>query len=236
MAKQQKVPKHELALQAQLGASIRTFRRQLGLTQEELAWRADMHRTYIADIERGARNITLRSAANLASALQLTVDALLAHSRQPAGAPAPAGALAEVLLIEDDSADEEMTLRAFRRARLSNPVRVLRDGAEALDYLFQVGRDGRRPIPPQLVLLDLQLPKVPGLEVLRQLKADPGTRDLPVVILTASQREADFAECSRLGAELYLVKPVAFEGFARITPQLNFSWALLRPVAEPKSA
>lgn len=230
--KKKPVPKHDTELQTRLGNAVRTHRRRLGITQEELAWRAAMHRTYLADIERGGRNITLRSVAHLADALQIPLESLLAGTRELRKGDSPATASAitigNVLLVEDNEADVELTLRAFDRARFTNPIRVARDGQEALDLLFGHGKSAkRRPPLPGLVLLDLNLPKVSGLEVLRRIKTDPLTRRIPVVILAVSRRDRDIIECSRLGAENYMIKPVSFDGFCKLTPQLSLRWALL---------
>jgi CheY-like chemotaxis protein/DNA-binding XRE family transcriptional regulator len=233
VAKKQKVPKEDLALQTRLGATVKSYRRQLGITQEELAWRADMHRTYLADIERGARNITLRSISNLARALQLSVEGLLFHAR---GADAMLtteeleGAVGEIVLIEDNRHDVELALRAFRHAKFTNPVTVLETGESGLDYLFRRGAyakmTGRLP---QLVLLDLDLPVVSGLEVLQSLRANPKTHDLPIVVLTVMRDESLIRECRRLGATDYIVKPIEFASFARTTSNLDFHWTLLPP-------
>jgi len=232
VAKKEKVPKAERALQDRLGATVRTCRQNLGITQEELAWRADMHRTYLADIERGARNVTLRSIANLAKALQLSVEGLLFQPDQAGGLPGEIRAAGEILLVEDNPADLELTLRAFQQARLTNPVASVGDGQEALEYLFRTGSHAKRPGgPPQLVLLDLGLPKVSGQEVLQQIKTSPQTKDIPVVILTVSHRDSTILECSRLGAAGYIVKPVGFESFALTASRLNFRWSLVQPPA-----
>ncbi|MEO7600198.1 MAG: response regulator [Opitutus sp.] len=232
MPKKKPVPKHDTDLQTRLGNAVRSHRRRLGITQEELAWRAAMHRTYLADIERGGRNITLRSVAHLADALQIPLESLLAGARdlrsKEAPANASAGSIGTVLLVEDNGADVELTLRAFDRARFTNPIKVVRDGQEALDYLFPGGKISRRKIAlPGLVLLDLNLPKVSGIEVLRRIKTDPVTRNIPVVILALSRRDRDILECSRLGAQNYMIKPVSFDGFCKLTPQLSLRWALL---------
>ncbi len=215
--------------ETQLGNVVRICRAHLGITQEELAWRANMHRSYIADIERGGRNITLRSITNLAKALQIPVERLL--SDEPAGVE-----LGEILIVEDNAADAELVLRSFRRAGIANPVRVARDGDEALERLLGGGRSAKSKPPPQLILLDLKLPTLSGVEVLRRIKADARTRDIPVVVLTASRQDLAIIECGRLGAENYILKPVNFEKLSELTPAMKLRWALLRPAPTPDAA
>jgi two-component system response regulator len=134
-----------------------------------------------------------------------------------------------ILLVEDNDDDVELTLRALRRNRVANRVDVVRDGAEALEYLFATGgyasRDARDT--PNLVLLDLKLPKVGGLEVLERLRADPRTRRLPVVILTSSNVESDLARSYDLGANSYIRKPVDFTQFMEAVNQLGLYWLVL---------
>ena len=240
VAKRYGVRKNLEALQSQLGVTVRRLRRKLGITQEELAWRANMHRTYLADIERGGRNITLKSIGSLADALQLPIDGLL-RGEDPELANRPGehapSLVGEVLLVEDSALDAALTLRVFQRARFTNPVKVVADGEEAIHALFGVeGGSTRPPAPlPELILLDLNLPKMSGIDVLRRIKADATTKDIPVVILTASRHDRDIIECGRLGAENYIIKPVSFESLCRVTPKLSLRWALLKPAngAEP---
>jgi two-component system, response regulator len=134
-----------------------------------------------------------------------------------------------ILLVEDDSSDEELTLRALRKNKILNKVVVTRDGAAALDYLFARGayadRDTREG--PQVVLLDLNLPKMGGIEVLRAIRADERTRLLPVVILTSSKEEKDLVEGYTSGANSYIVKPVDFTQFADAVRQLGMYWLVL---------
>lgn len=138
--------------------------------------------------------------------------------------------LVDILLVEDNNDDVELTLHAFKQARFANRIQVASDGQEALDYLFCEGEYANRPMGnPQIVLLDLYLPKVSGLDVLRRIKADERTRDIPVIILTISQVFSDFAECQRLGAETYVIKPLNFLRLSQVTPRLNLDWALLKP-------
>lgn len=127
----------------------------------------------------------------------------------------------EILLVEDNPHDVELTLRALKRNNLANRVHVARDGAEALEFL----RD-RVPMP-KVVLLDLKLPKVSGLEVLRALKSDERTRTIPVVMLTSSREEPDIQESYRLGVNSYIVKPVDFEAFMRAVTDAGLYWLLL---------
>lgn len=134
-----------------------------------------------------------------------------------------------ILLVEDNPDDEALTLRAFRKSHILNPVVVARDGVEALDYLFgtgaHAGRDTRDQ--PQVVLLDLKLPKLDGLEVLRRIRADPRTRLLPVVILTTSNEDRDILSSYELGANSYIRKPVDFEQFIEAARQLGLYWLVL---------
>ena len=134
-----------------------------------------------------------------------------------------------ILLVEDNRDDEALTLRALKKNRITNEVVVVRDGAEALEYLFGTGRyEGRdTTVMPDLILLDLKLPKVDGLEVLRRLRADQGTRSLPVVILTSSTEEQDVLKGYGLGANSYIRKPVDFDEFMEAARQLGVYWLVL---------
>jgi two-component system, response regulator len=134
-----------------------------------------------------------------------------------------------ILLVEDNDDDVELTLRALRRNHVANRVDVVRDGAEALEYLFCTGRYAGRDVrdAPNLVLLDLKLPKVGGLEVLERLRADPRTLRLPVVILTSSNVESDLARSYDLGANSYIRKPVDFSQFMESVNQLGLYWLVL---------
>jgi two-component system, response regulator len=132
-----------------------------------------------------------------------------------------------ILLVEDNPKDEALTLRALKRGNIANEVAVARDGAEAVDYLFSPGPDGRLKNLPQLVLLDLKLPKLDGHEVLRRIRADERTRVLPVVILTTSVEDQDRLNGYRLGANSYIRKPVDFREFADAVVQLGLYWLVL---------
>jgi two-component system response regulator len=135
----------------------------------------------------------------------------------------------EILLVEDNPNDAELTLYALKKYNVANHIDIARDGAEALDYVFCTGAYAHRRIEngPKVVLLDLKLPKVDGLEVLRRIKADPRTRTIPVVVLTSSREERDIVESYQLGVNSYIVKPVDFEQFTEAVRQLGLYWMLL---------
>jgi two-component system response regulator len=135
----------------------------------------------------------------------------------------------EILLVEDSAADAELTLRALRKQNIANNVHHVRDGAEALEYVFATGAYADRDMDrmPKIVLLDLNLPRVDGLEVLRRMKADPRTKRIPVVVMTSSREERDIVESYDLGVNSYVVKPVEFDEFARAVANLGLYWLLL---------
>ena len=137
-----------------------------------------------------------------------------------------------ILLVEDNPMDEELTLRALKKSKILNPVVVARDGVAALDYLFARGSHAGRPNAelPQLVLLDLKLPKLDGLEVLKEIRQNELTKLLPVVILTSSVEEDDVAQGYSLGANSYVRKPVDFDHFSEAVRQLGLYWLVLNQV------
>ncbi|MDD2337081.1 MAG: response regulator [Geobacteraceae bacterium] len=139
------------------------------------------------------------------------------------------GCVVDILLVEDNSADEELTLRVLKKAKIVNTIFVVRDGAEALDFLFCKGeyRDRDALLSPKVILLDLKLPKVDGLEVLRQIRSSDSTRLIPVVVLTSSREEKDIVESYRLGVNSYIVKPVEFDKFVEAVKSLGWYWLLL---------
>jgi CheY-like chemotaxis protein/DNA-binding XRE family transcriptional regulator len=251
----------------------------LGISQEKLAARAGLRRTYLSDVERGARNISLLIIQRLATALQVPASALLAFPREtgetaPAAQLLPADDLAEILLVEERMSEVEQALQALKQANIANPIRVAHDGPAALDCLLRPGRncapeqpgasapspphtcggEGRgeeastglmtrasfhRTLavskcaapnpPPQLILLDLDLPKMDGLEVLRRIKADPRTRSIPVIILAASNQDKRLPAANQLGAATHILKPVVFQNLLEAALRLPLQWALLRP-------
>jgi len=141
-----------------------------------------------------------------------------------------------ILLVEDNAADEALTLRALKAANIANTVIVARDGVEALNQLFQNNVDDTHCLLPELVLLDLKLPKLDGHEVLRRIRANERTRLLPVVILTTSVEDQDRFEGYRLGANSYIRKPVNFAEFARAVTQVGLYWLVLNEAPPCRSA
>ena len=135
----------------------------------------------------------------------------------------------EILLVEDNPNDVELTLHAFKKHNFANPIEVVLAGAEALEFIFCTGAYAHRRIEngPKVILLDLKLPKVDGLEVLRRVKADPRTRLIPVVVMTSSREERDIVESYEFGVNSYIVKPVDFEQFTEAVHTLGLYWLLL---------
>jgi len=208
-------------LKTLLGMAIKTQRASLGISQEELAHRAGLHRTYVSDLERGARNPSIESIEKLAGALQVSVSNLF----EGAGNGSSSRQMEEILLVQDNTRDVDLTIRAFKKANITNPLKVARDGEEALDLVFADANRGnlRRTL---LILVDLNLPKISGLEFLRRIKAAEQTQDIPVIILTLSIRDRDIAECRKLGVENYIVKPVDFQNFSEVTARFGLAWTL----------
>jgi CheY-like chemotaxis protein/DNA-binding XRE family transcriptional regulator len=219
----------------QFGAAVRFYRDLLEISQEELAGRARLHRTYISDVERGARNVSLESIQRLASALNISLSVLFSRveEQSPDHSSPPSlsqDELVDILVVEDSTEDADLTIKALKDIRITNHTFVVPDGAAALDFLFCRGEysQRKRTNRPQLILLDLGLPKIDGLEVLRHIKGDSRTRTIPVIVLTASGRDRDVAASQRLGADGYIMKPVDFQNLSGVTPQLSLQWALLK--------
>jgi two-component system, response regulator len=141
----------------------------------------------------------------------------------------------EILLVEDNPNDIELTIHALKLNNIVNSIEIVRDGAEALDYLFATGMYAQRDTNqhPRVILLDLKLPKIDGLEVLKRIKADPRTQSIPVVVLTSSRQETDLVESYHLGVNSYIRKPVDFEQFTEAVRTIGMYWLLLNeaPVA-----
>jgi two-component system, response regulator len=142
---------------------------------------------------------------------------------------ADANGRVEILLVEDNPTDAELCVRSLKSYNLANNVVWLRDGAEALDYLFSCGTYSHRNPngTPRVILLDLRLPKIDGKEVLKQIKADDRLKCIPVVVLTSSREDRDIAECYKVGANSFVVKPVEFDNFAETVAKLGYYWSLI---------
>jgi CheY-like chemotaxis protein len=139
--------------------------------------------------------------------------------------------IVDILLVEDNPSDAELALRALKRRNLANRVEWVKDGEQALDYLFRRGAFAdRTETLPKVVLLDLRLPKVDGIEVLKQVRAHPDTHDLPVVVLTSSKEEQDVVSTYNLGVNSFVAKPVAFDEFAQVVADLGMYWVLVNRV------
>ncbi len=135
----------------------------------------------------------------------------------------------EILLVEDNPDDAEMTIRALKKNHLANTIIHLKDGAEALEFIFAEGKYASRAVEnmPKAILLDLKMPKVNGIEVLQKIKTDERTRTVPVIVLTSSKEDPDIKECYRLGVNSYVVKPVQFEKFIKAVTELGLYWMII---------
>lgn len=225
-------------IEKKFGIAVRSWREKLNFSQEDLAARADLHRTYISDIERGARNVSLKNVEKLAGALGIPMSTLFADlSLRQASAPMTLDEQVDILVVEDNAEDVALTMRALKNFGLTNRIYVVQDGAAALDFLFGTGSfSHRRPSDlPLVILLDLHLPKIGGLEVLRRIKADPRTAKIPVIILSGSKDAQEIGECKRLGVHDYILKPVDAQSFSEVSLRLDLQWVLIRPeLASPK--
>lgn len=144
----------------------------------------------------------------------------------------------EILLVEDNMSDAELTIRALKKNNLANRLIHLKNGAEALDFIFATGEyAGRNPhLAPKVILLDLKMPKVNGMEVLAKIRADERTKTIPVVVLTSSNEDPDIEKCYALGVNSYIVKPVEFENFFKVVSDLGFYWLLMNQVPHQSSS
>jgi CheY-like chemotaxis protein len=143
----------------------------------------------------------------------------------------------DILLVEDNPDDIELTLRAFRRSRVKNRIHVVRDGQEALDYIYHEGGYKEKKAPtPGLILLDIRLPRVDGLEVLRRLKSDPRFKKIPIVVLTTSNRDPDIARSYELGANSYIVKPVTSDKFMETIQKIELYWVVINTLPQQEDS
>jgi two-component system response regulator len=207
------------------GNAVKEKRLELGLSQEDLAEGSGLHRTYVSDVERGTRNLSIESIEKLARALKLSVSSLF----ERAGNGATSERLVEILLVEDNLHDLKDVQSALRRANLANRIQIARNSAQALEFIFGKAAPaaGESESTPKLILLDLELPRWEGLEVLKRIKNDPSTRTIPVIALTSSKEQKEMVERHHLGVNSYIVKPVTFERFVEAVQQLGWQWMLL---------
>jgi CheY-like chemotaxis protein/DNA-binding XRE family transcriptional regulator len=217
-------------VRADFGALIKEHRIRLGISQAALAERAHLHRTYVVDIEQGRRNLTLQNISRLADAFGLHISQLFPVRGSGDATQTTGNKPADILIVQRKRNDVELTLTAFRQARVANHVHVVRDGESALDFIFGRKRYLRRMTasPPVAVLMDLNLPGVGGLEILRHIRAAEHTRDIRVVVLSAFEKDPEAAQALRLGAAGHLVKPVSFLNFSQVTSKLDLSWMLVK--------
>lgn len=223
----------KIAIEKRFGLAVKSWRKRLEIPQDDLARRAGFHSSYISDIERGECDVPLKGIEKLAEALGVTVLKLFADV-DGTGSPAHRNdEMVDLLLVEDNDNDMLLVVQALKNAKLVNRIFVVHDGVAALDFIFCTGEFAYRCFNdhPQVILLDLNLPKIDGLEVLRRVKADDRTRAIPVVVLTASKFDDAIATCKRLGAESFIAKPVDFQNFSAMTMQLSLQWALLKSTA-----
>ena len=224
---------------SKFGSVIKGRRHQLGISQEELADWCGLHRTYITDIERGARNATMDSILKLARALDTSLADLFTKMEKlkPGGYPVSKpvgreidshlGNTVHILLVEDNPKHVELTLYALGKNGISNRVTIAHSGEEALDFLLGP-KEKDPPMNPDLILLDISLPKMSGLDVLRKIRADARTNSIPVVMLTASRSDQDLKESAKYGVKAFITKPVEFIEFTNIVSKLGFRMYLVR--------
>lgn len=207
-----------------LGSVVKQRRLELGFSQEELAERSGLHRTYITDIERGVRNITLKSATRLAKALEVSLATVFAKVEGVRAAGDES--LMAILLVDDDAEHVELTMNTLKENGVTNPIVIAKTGVEALKLLFGPSKQGKQPIG--LILLDLKLSDMSGVDILNKIQSDTRTRSVPVVVLKSSGSEDLHRESMALGIKAFVTKPVYFSEFSTIMPKLGFRWLLTK--------
>jgi two-component system, response regulator len=226
--------------QARFGSVVRSQRLSAGFSQEELAHRSGLHRTYVTDVERGARNPSLNSIKKLSGALGVSLSDLfrLVEGGDPASQPLNSTgdqggswrkANVEILVVANDPGEVESTQNALKENNVTNAVHFVRDGSEALDFVFCTGPFKKRDVlhPPDAVVLDLKLDNVGGLEVLDRIRQNPITKSVPVIALV-SQPNQDIAKAQVLGISDFIVKPLDFSKLVRAISKTGLAWRLVK--------
>ncbi len=223
----------EAEVKKSFGASVRVWRRRMGISQEELAERALLHRTYISDVERGARNVSLQSIERLARALGASLPSLFSYDTGSSRPEDKARAM-DILYVEDEADEVMVAMQSFKQAKIANRIVAVHDGEAALDFLLGTGRfaDRKPEGHGTLVLLDLDLPRINGLEVLQRIRKDPRTQSIPVVALCTSAEGPEMTTSLRMGANACIVKPLEFQKLINITPKLEMQWLLHHGLAK----
>lgn len=224
-------------MKSTFGASVKLRRNQLGFSQERLAERSDLHRTYISDVEHGRRNISIETMEKLAAALDISVVELflgpgISNGKFP-DASNDGGTLSfalEILLVSGSQSEAKKLAGAFAAARISNPIFVVDNVPGALAYVFRQGSYARRQPgkPPDLVLLDTNFPETDLVDFLRGIKSDKKTAPIPVALLVKSAHDRILKKCKNSGVETHVVKPIGFQSLRRLVEQLNLNWQLFK--------
>lgn len=224
--------KESPAILRQFGAAVRTLRKERGISQEELAHLSGLHRTYITDIERGARNVSLKNIERISQAVGLQLSDVFVRFEREAASASGANGPVEILLVEDDERFIDLTLLMLKDWNIGNSVHVERNGTDALAYL--AGASGRLP---SVILLDLSMPSSDGFDVLHHLRNDRQNSCIPVIVMTASANDVDRERCAQYGVEEYLTMPVDAFALSSVMARLGFRMHFLHagPVARPKN-
>lgn len=222
------------------GLVVKELRRERSMSQEELANRSDLHRTYITDIEHGSRNVSIKNIIKIANAMSVSLHDLfsrverysqsglkLVTQNQPVEKHYHRPPV-EILLVEDDQSYVELTLHELQKAKISNLIHVVRNGEEALQFLFGFNpAKNEEEHSPKVILLDLYIPLIDGFDLLEHIRKNKKTKDIPVVIITSSTSEIDKERCRQLGIEDYLTKPINIVQFEEVMNRLGFHWLIL---------
>ena len=233
-----KSPSSEAEVRKAFGRAVRAWRNELDLSQEELAGRAELHRTYVADVERGARNLSLVSMTKLARALRVPISELFRMMEERESRPHDTWAggswrhLPRILLIGPDRDEIEQIVIAFSHAQVVNPVDSVYDAAGAANYLFRATRSKHRHPPPVpvLILLDLSVPDPSASHLLRQIGSNARTKSTPTLVVSSSESNPQIAQSCRLGAAGHLVKPIDGHQLRQFARESKLRLALLESV------